>query len=151
MIVDTVGDDATSWGTILSSTTARAVTTMVTGNRYMIAFVGDTDFTQLGATSNTIGTEFTYNTVQPAGTGTIYTIANGEANDILQYSSSLGKWYVAFDSSEITTTEYVLNLTTQVQYRFASTPANSVHPAEEAAWMKSYEGYYNEGDYSIVI
>ena len=151
LIVDTVGDDATSWGTILSSTTAREVTTMVTGNRYMIAFVGDTDFTQLGATSNTIGTEFTYNTVQPAGTGTIYTIANGEANDILQYSSSLGKWYVAFDSSEITTTEYVLNLTTQVQYRFASTPANSVHPAEEAAWMKSYEGYYNEGDYSIVI
>ena len=36
--------------------------------------------------------------------------------------------------------EYVTNLTTNVQYRFV-----------DDMWMKSYEGYYDQGDYSIVI
>jgi hypothetical protein len=151
LIVDEVGDDSVAWGTILSTTTPQAIETMITGQKYMIASVGTTNFIQLGATSNTIGTEFIYNTVQPSGNGTVLPIVKGDANDILQFDSVLDKWYIAFDSSESTTTEYVLNITTQVQYRFASTPANSDHPEIPAAWMKSYEGYYGEGDYSIVI
>jgi hypothetical protein len=151
LIVDEVGDDSVAWGTILSTTTPQAIETMITGQKYMIASVGTTNFIQLGATSNTIGTEFIYNTVQPSGNGTVLPIVKGGANDILQFDSVLDKWYIAFDSSESTTTEYVLNITTQVQYRFASTPANSDHPEIPAAWMKSYEGYYGEGDYSIVI
>jgi hypothetical protein len=67
-------------------------------------------------------------------------IAN--ANDIIQYSTTTGLWTVAFDASETTTVEYVTNLTTNVQYRFVQ---------EEGQWMKSYEGWYGEGDYSIVI
>ena len=36
--------------------------------------------------------------------------------------------------------QYVTNLTTAVQYRFLGD-----------AWMKSWEGWYEQGDFSIVI
>lgn len=64
------------------------------------------------------------------------------ANDIIQYNASLGAWEVAFDSQEATTVQYVTNLTTNVQYRYVP---------QEGIWMKSIEGWYGEGDYSIVI
>jgi hypothetical protein len=64
------------------------------------------------------------------------------ANDIIEYDSTSGEWFVSFDSQAATTLEYVTNLTTNLQYRFAYT---------ENVWMKSYEGWYDQGDYSIVI
>lgn len=64
------------------------------------------------------------------------------ANDIIEYSATDTSWFVAFDSQTDTTVEYVTNLVTNVQYRYV--------PAE-GAWMKSYEGWYDQGDYSIVI
>ena len=73
------------------------------------------------------------------------TIAWGDlvanANDIIQYDATEGKWVVSFDSQAATTIEYVTNLTTNIQYRY--TP--------DGVWMKSYEGWYGQGDYSIVI
>ena len=65
-----------------------------------------------------------------------------KANDIIQYSTSSGSWYVAFEAETATSIEYVTNLTTGVQYRYVP---------QESAWMKSYEGWYDQGDYSIVI
>lgn len=65
-----------------------------------------------------------------------------EANDIIQYNSSTNSWVVSFDASESTTVEYVTNLTTNIQYRYVD---------QEGQWMKSYEGWYDQGDYSIVI
>jgi hypothetical protein len=64
------------------------------------------------------------------------------ANDIIEYNASTGQWFVSFNSTTATPTtlEYVTNLTTNVQYRFV-----------DDAWMKSYEGWYDQGDYSIVI
>jgi hypothetical protein len=64
------------------------------------------------------------------------------ANDIIEFNSSTGEWVVSFDSTIATSTtlEYVTNLTTNVQYRFV-----------DDTWMKSYEGWYDQGDYSIVI
>jgi hypothetical protein len=64
------------------------------------------------------------------------------ANDIIEYNASTGQWFVSFNSTTATPTtlEYVTNLTTNVQYRFV-----------DDAWMKSYEGWYDAGDYSIVI
>ena len=62
------------------------------------------------------------------------------ANDIIEYSSALGKWFVSFDSSLLADVQYVTNLTTAVQYRFT-----------DDTWMKSWEGFYAAGDYSIVI
>jgi hypothetical protein len=64
------------------------------------------------------------------------------ANDIIQYDDTLGEWIVSFNSATATTVEYVTNLTTNVQYRYV---------AIEGAWMKSWEGWYGQGDYSIVI
>lgn len=64
------------------------------------------------------------------------------ANDIIEYNAGTGEWFVSFDSTTATPTtlEYVTNLTTNVQYRFV-----------DDTWMKSYEGWYDQGDYSIVI
>lgn len=62
------------------------------------------------------------------------------ANDIIEYSSALSKWFVSFDSSLLADVQYVTNLTTAVQYRFT-----------DDTWMKSWEGWYDQGDYSIVI
>jgi hypothetical protein len=66
-------------------------------------------------------------------------IAN--ANDIVEYDATSGQWFVSFDSQACDTVEYVTNLTTGIQYRY--TP--------DGVWMKSYEGWYDQGDYSIVI
>lgn len=63
-----------------------------------------------------------------------------QANDIIEYDGS--QWVVDFDANSATTVEYVTNLTTNIQYRYV--------PAE-GIWMKSYEGWYDQGDYSIVI
>ena len=64
------------------------------------------------------------------------------ANDIIEYDSTTGDWFVSFDSALASTVEYVTNLTTSVQYRYVNT---------EGTWMKSWEGWYDQGDYSIVI
>lgn len=65
------------------------------------------------------------------------------ANDIIQFNATSMKWEVSFDSESAAANnqiEFVTNLTTNVQYRFAN-----------GAWMKSWEGFYDQGDYSIVI
>ncbi len=60
------------------------------------------------------------------------------ANDIIEYNGS--EWIVSFDSLASTDVEFVTNLTTSIQYRYTND-----------MWMKSYEGWYEQGDYSIVI
>jgi hypothetical protein len=76
--------------------------------------------------------------------GTATTIAWGNliasANDIIEYNGTI--WEVEFEALAATTVEYVTNLTTNVQYRYVP---------DEEAWMKSFEGWYDQGDYSIVI
>ena len=62
------------------------------------------------------------------------------ANDIIQYNATIGQWEVSFDSGNATSVEFVTNLVSNLQYRFAN-----------GSWMKSYEGWYMEGDFSIVI
>jgi hypothetical protein len=65
-----------------------------------------------------------------------------QANDIIEYNGSSGEWEIAFSADEATTVEFVTNLTTNIQYRYV--PGDGM-------WIKSYEGWYGEGDYSIVI
>ena len=62
------------------------------------------------------------------------------ANDIIEYDSTTAKWFVSFNSSNHKHVEYVTNLTTQVQYKY-----------DNEMWIKSYDGWYDQGDYSIVI
>lgn len=60
------------------------------------------------------------------------------ANDIIEYDGT--NWTIVFDSINATDIEFVINLTTGVQYRFS-----------EDSWVKSYEGYYDAGDWRIII
>ena len=61
--------------------------------------------------------------------------------DIIEYNSTTSKWNVAFDASNPDSTQhYVTNLNTGIQYRFNGTE-----------WVKSYEGIYTQGNWSIVL
>lgn len=64
------------------------------------------------------------------------------ANDIVEYNATTDEWFVAFDSESATTVEFVTNTTTGIQYRYVDV---------EGQWMKSYEGFVEQGNYSIVI
>ncbi len=61
--------------------------------------------------------------------------------DIIEYNSSTAKWNVAFDASNPDSTQhYITNQNTGIQYRFNGTE-----------WVKSYEGVYTQGNWSIVL
>ena len=85
-----------------------------------------------------------YLIVESIGSADATTVAWGNlvanANDIIQYNSSAGEWQVSFDSENSTDIEFVTNITTGVQYRFV-----------DGTWMKSVEGWYDQGDWSVVI
>jgi hypothetical protein len=62
-------------------------------------------------------------------------------NDIIQYNSSTGKWGVVWSAADFdSTVEYVTNLNTGIQYKFNGTN-----------WVKSYEGIYIGGRWTIVL
>ena len=59
-------------------------------------------------------------------------------NDIIEYNS--GSWSVVWDSQTHTNFEYVTNLNTNIQYRWTG-----------QEWVKSVEGVYRGGNWSIII
>lgn len=61
------------------------------------------------------------------------------ANSIIEYSGTA--WTIVLDSTTETGIQYVTNLTSGLQYRYV--------PGE--GWMKSVEGWYEQGNWSIVI
>lgn len=85
-----------------------------------------------------------YLIVENIGSDNATTVAWGNlvanANDIIQYNASAGEWQVAFDSQDSEDVEFVTNITTGVQYRYIN-----------GSWMKSVDGWYSEGDWSVVI
>lgn len=61
------------------------------------------------------------------------------ANDIVEYNGT--RWTVAFDSaSSPNNVQYVTNLTTNIQYKWI-----------QDTWLKSYDGLYPGGTWSIVL
>jgi len=60
------------------------------------------------------------------------------ANDIIEYDGN--KWEVKFDSSSEQGIEYMTNTTTGIQYKW-----------NDNSWVKSYEGEYKAGDWSLII
>ena len=61
--------------------------------------------------------------------------------DIIQYNSSESRWQKVFDASHPDSTlHYVTNTNTGIQYRFNGTE-----------WVKSYEGVYTQGNWTIVL
>jgi len=62
-----------------------------------------------------------------------------QANDIIEYSNNY--WHVVFRAAtETNSTQYVTNITTGIQYRWAGD-----------AWIKSYQGVYVGGTWRIVL
>jgi hypothetical protein len=59
-------------------------------------------------------------------------------DDIVEFDGT--NWIVAFDASEVTTKEYVTNITTGIQFKF-----------ENGAWIRSYEGIYRGGYWDVVL
>jgi hypothetical protein len=59
-------------------------------------------------------------------------------NDIIQYNGT--DWFVHFDASATENTEYVTNLNTGLQYKW-----------DGSQWVRSYEGLYAGGKWSLVI
>jgi hypothetical protein len=61
------------------------------------------------------------------------------ANDIVEYNGE--RWQIIFDSTtNPDNIQYVTNLTTELQYRWTG-----------VAWVKSYQGIYNGGSWSLVL
>ena len=69
---------------------------------------------------------------------TVWGTLVAKINDIIEYDGT--RWIVAFSSATNTGPEYILNTNTNVQYRFDGTD-----------WVKSVEGLYRGGEWSIVI
>ena len=61
------------------------------------------------------------------------------ANDIVEYQN--GRWRTVFDSTNSpVNTQYVTNITTGIQYRWTG-----------EAWVKSYQGIYPGGSWTLVL
>jgi hypothetical protein len=62
-----------------------------------------------------------------------------QANDIIQYDGT--RWLVSFSaSSSPVNTQYVTNIVTEIQYRWTGN-----------SWVKSYQGLYGPGRWSLII
>lgn len=62
-----------------------------------------------------------------------------KANDIVEFDGV--QWVVAFDSSSSPNNiQYVTNITTAIQYKWTG-----------SAWIKSYQGLYPGGQWSLVL
>lgn len=74
----------------------------------------------------------------PAWSGTDNTELIARRNDIIEYTGS--HWIVSFDSSENTGPAYLTNLNTAIQYKWNG-----------EQWLKSYQGHYPAGRWSLVL
>jgi hypothetical protein len=92
-----------------------------TGTRYLIL--------------NPIGDPYSESAVAWAGASGTNLTAN--ANDIIEWNGSY--WHVNFDSRE-SSVQYVTNLNTTTQYRWSG-----------QQWVKSIEGVYRNGEWSLVL
>jgi len=87
-------------------------------------------------TEPTGSTENSQNPLGWLGGGGQPLLAN--ANDIIEYNGV--RWEVAFDSERMLEAQYVTNLTTGIQYKWNGT-----------AWVKSIDGLYPGGSWSLVL
>jgi len=74
----------------------------------------------------------------PTAWGELYAVAN----DIIEYDGEF--WQVVYESTTGINVQYVTNLTTSLQYRWSGIDNG-------AEWVKSYEGLYPGGEWSLVL
>lgn len=94
-----------------------------TGQRYLI-------LANIGSTENTDGADAWKSNAQQD--------FQAKSNDIIEYDGN--KWNVVFNSSVEQGIHYVSNNTTGIQYRWTG-----------STWVKSYEGEYLAGEWTLVI
>jgi hypothetical protein len=80
--------------------------------------------------------------VNPTTTGgpgfASYFKIKANANDIIEWNGSA--WTVSFDSENQSTTQYVTNTTTGIQYRWTG-----------SQWIDSYQGQYKNGFWKLEL
>jgi len=91
--------------------------------------------------------------LDPAMPGTRYLVLNNiggdqatqswgdlvaRTNDIIEFDGV--SWQVSFHSSDSVDTQFVTNITTELQYRWTGT-----------GWVKSYEGLYPGGEWQLIL
>lgn len=108
-----------------SGTLTTSITQPAAGTRYLILGA-------IGSENNPTG----YGPALWQGTDGTDLVAN--ANDIIQYNGQ--HWTVSFDSQATPTLQYVSNLTTGIQYKWNINQ-----------WVKSYEGEYKAGLWTLVL
>jgi hypothetical protein len=64
--------------------------------------------------------------------------SGANANDIIEYDGT--EWSVVFESQSTNTVEFVTNITSGIQYRY-----------NDGVWSKSWEGWYEAGDWRIIL
>lgn len=106
----------------MNVTVDSSILTPTSGARYLIL--------------NPIGDANSDSSIAWAGAAGTNLIAN--ANDIIEWNGSY--WHVSFESNNNPVVQYVTNTKTHVQYRWAGD-----------AWVKSYEGEYSAGNWSLVL
>jgi T4-like virus Myoviridae tail sheath stabiliser len=75
----------------------------------------------------------------PGWTGTYGQTITAYPNDIIEYDGT--QWNISFNSQDsINHTQFVTNITTEIQYKWIG-----------HAWVKSYQGLYPGGKWSIII
>ena len=74
----------------------------------------------------------------PLGNKSFSSTFTAEANDIIEYNGT--SWTISFNSSEVSTTQYVTNSNTGTQYRWTGTQ-----------WIDSYQGQYKNGFWKLEL
>lgn len=97
----------------------------VSGTRYLI-------LNNIGSFNNPLGTGAS------AWRGTDGQDLVANANDIIEYNGT--HWNILFDSQQVDTVQYVSNLNTGTQYKWNGTQ-----------WVKSWEGEYKNGEWTLVL
>jgi hypothetical protein len=70
--------------------------------------------------------------------GTSGQVLIAHANDIIEYDGA--RWTIAFNSRDTTDAQYVINLTTGIQFYWNGTK-----------WVKSIDGLYTGGTWNLVL
>lgn len=102
-----------------------SITSPATGTRYLL-------LDDVGSWDNTPGD----GPIAWRGSDGTDLIAN--ANDIIEYNGN--HWVISFDSSQETSVQYVSNLNTATQYKW-----------ESGVWLKSWEGEFKAGEWTLVL
>jgi hypothetical protein len=99
----------------------------------------------------TEGTGNVNNTANPpAWQGLSGQILIANANDIIEYNGT--RWTVVFDSrSQGEDIQYVTNITTGIQYKWIPADQDVEGPDAYGSWVKSYDGLYPGGSWTLTL